>query len=140
MPEKRKETERFTFYLSKPTAAALNNYVSTNYTMPDSYGAYSQTADAAISCFCANMNNSASCGSDPNLLSDTEVNKFLENFTENITKELGLEEEAAYESDMRGGEEYINDKEFKEVLDRVMEEHKETLDKLSDEEVKKEDV
>lgn len=92
MPEKRKETERFTFYLSKNTADALNNYVSLNYTMADGYGAYSQTADAAISCFCSNMNNRTSCGVDPNII--------VENFMNNINKELGLEEEAAYEERM----------------------------------------
>ena len=111
MPEKRSGTHRINVFLTDDAYQNFTNYISTNYSAADSYGVKSEVANAAISCYCSNVNNKASCGVDPSVV--------LRDFMNNVNKELGLEEE-------------VKQEEFKETLDRVIEEHKETLDKLAD--------
>lgn len=89
MPEKRSGTHRINVFLTDDTYQNFTNYISTNYSAADSYGVKSEVANAAISCFCANMNNRASCGVDANIV--------VGDFIDNVNKELGLEEEVAYE-------------------------------------------
>lgn len=55
MPSKRKETERVTFFIPKDVKKQLDNYVASNYSMNDSYGAYSNVATQAISYFCSTV-------------------------------------------------------------------------------------
>ncbi len=101
MPNKRKGTRGVSFFIPDEKYELLENYISNNYTPEERYGARSEVITNAVSCFCSNMNNKASCGMDAGAFTINSINE-----------PIGP------------------------IIDRIIKEHKETLDKLTDEEVK----
>ena len=83
MPSKREGTRRVTFFIPDETYDEMRDYISTNYSAGDSYGARSRVISNALSCYFA-------------------------------------------------GHEVKMDYTTAEIIDRTIEEHKETLDELSD--------
>jgi hypothetical protein len=60
MPKK-SDTERVTFYIPRKVKEQLDEYVSQNYSVANAYGAYSNVATQALSCFCSNAGTKTTC-------------------------------------------------------------------------------
>jgi 2-keto-4-pentenoate hydratase/2-oxohepta-3-ene-1,7-dioic acid hydratase in catechol pathway len=116
MPGKKKRS----FYLPDEVDKQLNDYVAANYSGRDVYGAWSTVVSNAVSYYCVNADTSATAPMNPHLIDDEKISKVITriidehketldglaeddvktvftDFSNNITKELGLEDEVAYE-------------------------------------------
>ena len=93
MPSKREGTRRVTFFIPDKTYESMQNYISMNYSAADSYGSRSAVASAAISCFCANMNNKTSCGIDTNLVDGEMIKRVTEEHKETLDELSDVKED-----------------------------------------------
>ncbi len=84
MPDKRKDTERMTFFIPKDVKKQLDEYVNANYSATDGYGAYSSVATQALSYFCSTADTKTSGPMNDDIVSVEKIQAIMDAHRETL--------------------------------------------------------